>query len=68
MPSIFWSSWGSEVHFPCLMAGFTGWGLLGLGWETAFGPHGYHPESLGGLWQYFWPLVNFMGTLGRLKD
>lgn len=29
MPSISWSSWGSEGHFPYSMAGLTGWGVGG---------------------------------------
>ena len=35
MPSISQRSWGSEVHFPYLIAGLKRWGLLGPDWETA---------------------------------
>ena len=67
MPSVSWSSWGSEGHFPLLMAGFTACGASGtrLG-DCTWAPS--HLESPSCFWQSSWPPVKLKWTLGRWKD
>ena len=68
MPSISQHSWGSEVHFPRLMAGLAELRLLGPDWETVhMGPLVTLGE-LGEPWQWFWSPANFRGALARWKD
>lgn len=70
MPSISWSSWVSEVHFPHLTAGLAGWGASGAGLGDCMhmGPMVTTGEPGGGLWRCFWQHDNFKGTLRRLKS